>query len=240
MIVLLLYLRLTTYNMKNLLSKINIQVNKSTYLKDPQTSDLGKKILRSGVDLIEHIGFEAFTFRKLAKEIGSTEASVYRYFESKHKLLIYLTSWYWGWMEYKLVLGIANVTSPKDRLEKTISLLTEKVEEDGFFDHINETKLHRIVIAESSKVYLTKEVDEENKEGAFIGYKDLVSRVSDIILEINPNYKYPHMLISTVIEGAHHQRFFSIHLPRLTDSVDGEDAITTFYNQIVFKAIEDK
>ena len=45
------------------------------------------------------------------------------------------------------------------------------------------------------------------------------------------------MLVSTVIEGAHHQRYFVEHLPRLTDVVVGEDAITEFYNEMVIKSI---
>ena len=76
---------------------------------------------------------------------------------------------------------------------------------------------------------MTKEVDNENEEGAFVGYKRLVSRVSDIVKEINSKYSYPHMLVSTVMEGAHHQRFFSEHLPALTDVIEGEDSITNFY-----------
>ncbi|NQY67845.1 MAG: TetR/AcrR family transcriptional regulator, partial [Flavobacteriales bacterium] len=86
--------------MEALLSNIAIRVNNSIYLKDPESSDLGKNILGGGIDMIDEIGFEDFTFKKLAKEIGSTEASVYRYFESKHKLLLYIISWYWSWMEY--------------------------------------------------------------------------------------------------------------------------------------------
>ena len=100
--------------------------------------------------------------------------------------------------------------------------------------------MNRIVIAESSKVYLNKDVDEENKEGVFSGYKQIVQRVSDIILEINPKYKYPHMLVTTVVEGGHNQRFFSEHLPKLTDKVKGEDAITCFYQHLTFKAIENE
>ena len=45
------------------------------------------------------------------------------------------------------------------------------------------------------------------------------------------------MLVSTIIEGSHHQRFFTQHLPKLTDVVKGEDAITCFYNQLIFQAI---
>ena len=45
------------------------------------------------------------------------------------------------------------------------------------------------------------------------------------------------MLITTLIEGAHHQRFFAQHLPSLTDEVNGEDAITEFSKETAFKAI---
>ncbi len=224
--------------MKNLLSNIEICVNSKIYLKDPASSDLGKKIIQGSIELIYEIGFEAFTFRKLAKAISSTEASIYRYFESKHKLLVYLTSWYWSWLEYRLVFSIANVENPIIRLERAIIIVTKQVEEDGNFAHINEIKLHQIVISESSKVYLTREVDEDDKLGSFSGYKQLVERISSIITEIQPSYKYPHMLVSTVIEGMHHQRYFAEHLPRLTDSVVGEDAITIFYKNIVLNALK--
>ena len=135
-------------------------------------------------------------------------------------------------MEYRIVFGITNIESAEDRLKKAIQLLTETIEEDSQFSHVNEVKLNRIVISESSKIYLNKNVEKENSEGFFLAYKNLVQRVCDIILEIKPDYKYPHMLVSTIIEGAHHQRFFAEHLPRLTDIVKGEDAVTTFYQQM--------
>lgn len=223
--------------MQEILTNIKLRVNEKIYQKDPESTDLGRRIIAGSIDLIDKLGFEFFTFKKLGKEIGSTEASVYRYFESKHKLLLYLTSWYWDWMRYRLAFNLSNIKSPVDRLERAIILLTEQVKFDGSFEHINEVKLNRIVISDSSKAYLTKDVDQENKEGAFAGYKQLVENVSDIILEINEGFKYPHMLISTVIEGAHHQRYFSEHLPRLTDVVKGEDSITEFYKEMVFKTI---
>lgn len=223
--------------MKKLVTNFQIQVNQHIYLKDPESSDLGKRILRSGIDLIDELGFEQFTFRKLAQAIGSTEASVYRYFESKHKFLLYLTAWYWGWMEYRLVFGLANIPSPEERLKRALHILTAETPQDGGFEHIDEIKLNRIVICESSKAYLNKDVDQENAAGVFSTYKQVVGRIGDIVLEINPKYKYPHMLISTVIEGAHHERYFAEHLPRLTNVVKGEDAISTFYEDMCFKAI---
>jgi hypothetical protein len=58
-----------------------------------------------------------------------------------------------------------------------------------------------------------------------------------MITEINPKYKYPQMLVSTVIEGAHSQRFFTEHLPSLTNQIKGKDAIVEFYKKIVFSSI---
>ena len=223
--------------MEGILSNISITVNDNIYLKNPESSVLGQRIIEGSIDLLDDIGFESFTFKRLAKSIDSTEASVYRYFESKHKLLLYLTSWYWAWTDFRLFINLANINSPEERLKRSIKLLTSSVQKDIAITHINEEKLHRIVIAESSKSYLTKDVDAENKEGVFMNYKKLVHRVCDIIHEIDPTYKYPHMLISSVIEGSHQQRFFAEHLPRLTDIRKGEDAIVHFYTDMVFMSL---
>lgn len=217
---------------------IQFKVNQNTYIKDPQSSELGQRIISSSVEMIFELGFEQFTFRKIAAEIGSTEASIYRYFESKHMMLLYFISWYWNWTEYRLSLSLANIESANERLKRSLSLLTTEVTEDGKFEHINEAKLQRIVIEESSKAYLNKAVDDVNKDGAFADYKRIVANVASIILEINPKYKYPHMLISAVIEGAHHERYFAKHLPRLTDSVKGEDSIECFFLDMVTKTIK--
>ena len=49
---------------------------------------------------------------------------MYWYFESKHRLLLYLISWYWSWMEYCLPLALANVASPHDRLRYALREFT--------------------------------------------------------------------------------------------------------------------
>lgn len=111
--------------MHQLAGKISIAVSNNLYLKDPETSDLGRRIVAGSIDLLEELGFENFTFRKLSLRVGTTEASVYRYFENKHKLLVYLVMWYWGWMEYRMAFALANIDSPEDRLRRAIKLLTE-------------------------------------------------------------------------------------------------------------------
>ncbi len=58
-----------------------------------------------------------------------------------------------------------------------------------------------------------------------------------MVLEINPQYRFPHMLISTVIEGAHQQKYFAEHLPALTDVTKGKDSVSEFYTNMVNKVI---
>ena len=107
------------------LSKFSPNIHESIYLKNPETSELGRKILNSSVDLIEELGFEHFNFKKLGLRIQATEASVYRYFDNKHKLLLYLSSWYWGWIEYKLTFKNTNISDPVLRLTNAIDILAE-------------------------------------------------------------------------------------------------------------------
>ncbi len=222
--------------MEPLLQSVRIAVNEKIFLKDPESSVLGKRLIEQSIHLIHEIGFDGFTFRKLGARIGSNESSVYRYFESKHKLLIYLTSWYWGWLEYRLVFYTNNIPSPKEKLEKAIEVLTRATEEDTSFSHINEILLNKIVINENSKAYLTKEVDKENKEGYFVIYKRLVNRMTDMIKDLNPNYPYPSSLASTVIEGSLHQYFLKDHFRSITDCTDNISP-TDYFKHLVFKTI---
>lgn len=219
--------------MDNFQHRINFDINENVYLKNPMSSELGEKIISRSIDLIDQMGFDEFTFRKLAAAINTSEASVYRYFDGKHNLLAYLVLWHWTWMEYRLVLSIQNIDDPRKRLHNALKVLTERVEQDDYFQLIDEVRLNRIVIAESSKLYFSRKVDEDNRFGYFKVYKDMVARVSEIILEIQPDFAFPNMLVTTVVEGARHQHFFSEHLPRLTNVVEGKDTVFEFYLQLM-------
>ena len=52
------------------------------YLKDPQDTKFGNKLLHHAILLLAEIGFESFTFKKLAQKMSSAEVSIYRYFET--------------------------------------------------------------------------------------------------------------------------------------------------------------
>ncbi|GAB3203771.1 AcrR family transcriptional regulator [Pontibacter aydingkolensis] len=224
--------------MRSLLANVRITVDEKVYLKDPESTTKGQQIIENSILLIDELGLESFTFKKLAEKIGTTEATIYRYFESKHMLLVYLISWYWNWLEYRLVFSTSNIASAEEKLRIAIRLLSGKVENDMDFAHISEVVLQRIVVAESAKAYLTKEVDADNKEGFFFSYKRLCKRISMFIQEINPAYKYPDSLVSTVAESAHYQIFFSKHLPSLTNIDDSKKGqLEDFLTDLVFKAI---
>lgn len=217
--------------------QININIDPALYTRNPQGTTLGKKIVSESIKMIDELGFEAFTFKKLGAAIGSNESSVYRYFESKHALLVYLISWYWSWIEYKLVFATNNISKPEQKLVTALEIITKRVTEDDTVSYVNEVLLNKIIIAESSKAYHTKDIDAENKKGYYKTYKRVVQRVSDMILEVNKTFQFPHMLISTVIEGAHHQRYFSKHLPSLTDVTEGKNDIVNFYKHLVLNTI---
>lgn len=223
--------------MINLLSNLKIAVPDKIFIKDPESSDLGKRIIQNAIELIDEIGFDSFTFKKLGSKIGSNESSIYRYFESKHKLLLYLTSWYWSWIEYQLVFKTYNVANANSQLERAIEVVTKSIETDSTYLHIDEVKLNRIIVNEYSKSYLTKEVDTENKEGYFIVYKRLVTRLKEMILNINPDYTYASSLASTIVEGALHQHFLRDHFISITDC-DNTITPTHFFTDLVFKAIK--
>ncbi|MBK0383378.1 TetR/AcrR family transcriptional regulator [Pedobacter sp. SD-b] len=221
--------------------QLHPKMNGKLYLKDPEQSEIGKRIIIKGTYLIRKIGFEAFTFKKLAEEIGTTEATIYRYFENKHRLLNYIVSWYWHWLDYQVLFNTNNVADASIKIKTIIKILTWQLEENQSSIHdINLEDLHEIIIAEASKVYLTKHVSEDNKEQLFKPYKNLCQRISDVILSYNPNYTYPRSLSSTLIEMAHFQDFFMRNLPSLTDSSKEESLgfVRAFLENLAFSALE--
>jgi AcrR family transcriptional regulator len=208
---------------------IDFQINEGLYLKNPLDTKLGKRIIQHSVLLIDEIGFEHFTFKKLADRIKSVEASVYRYFENKHLLFVYLTNWYWEWMKFRVVFTTMELNEPKEKLKVVIKAIVDTSLRSSSVDYIDTGVLHRIIITEGTKAYHKKSVDEENKEGFFLSYKALCRKIADIILEIDNDYPYPRALASTLIETANNNIYFAQHLPRLTDITYSE----TYLDELV-------
>lgn len=225
--------------MPNLIFKLNDHL----YLRDPQHTLLGQNIVRASIDLIDQLGFEQFTFRKLAEEINSTEASIYRYFENKHRLLLYLVAWYWSWMEYRIDLFTSSITDPREKLKAFVKVIAEEKKFDPTVAFINEVALNRIVIAELDKTFLTKWVDTDNKEGFFGGFKSLCKKIAGWVSEINPDYPFPNSLVSTLLLATKQQIFFTEHLPSLTNLKKNESIymeLEGFLESILFNTIAKK
>jgi AcrR family transcriptional regulator len=221
---------------------LQMKMNPKLSLRDPEQSELGRNIIRTAIRMMWEMGFEEFTFKKLALQIGTTEASIYRYFENKHKLLIYLTTWFWTWLEYQLVFHTNNLQQPTEKINMVIKLLTFQLHDQFAADYIDKMLLHQITVAEGDKAFLTKHVAEDNRNRLFKPYKDLCARIASIFREYQPGYKYAHSLSSTLIETAHHQIYFKDNLPSLTDfgGVKETEPVAQFLHHLVYSALTDK
>jgi hypothetical protein len=196
---------------------ITININQSIYKRDPTETNLGKKIIEYSIILMDDIGFEEFTFKKLAAQMGSTEASIYRYFDGKYMLLTYLVAWYWDFLHFVILSDIRNLSHPKERMLRIITALVNALEGTATPSYIDQTKLHAIVVENATKVYHTKRVDSLNKIGFYLNFKKLVNTLVNNILALAPDYKYPKALATSIIEQSLSYEYYMNHLPGLTD-----------------------
>ncbi len=218
--------------------KLSFNLNENLYLRDPENSDLGKKIIKNGIDMIYDLGFENFTFKKLAKQIGTTEASLYRYFENKQKLLLYIISWYWHYIDFIIEFKLQNIQDAKTKIIEIIQILTNDYSANNSGLDYDMYNLYQIVLSDSNKVYQIKNVTEINQNQLFKPYKSLCSKIADIFIEYNPNYLYPKSLSSSFIELSHFHKYFSQHLPNLTDINDtSKNNTNDFLNNLLFSAL---
>jgi hypothetical protein len=216
--------------------EIKMSLNDGLYLREPQDSKLGRNIIQSSILLIDEFGFESFTFKKLAEKIGSTEASIYRYFENKHLLLLFLVNWYWEWVNYLIFFNTMNVEDSRKKLRIIIHSFVSASKDNPSVDYVNESKLHNIVISEGGKAYHTKDVDDENSKGFFSSYKNLATTVSQVISEINSDFKYPFALATNLFEMSNNHIYFAKHLPKLTDISVKENDVNEVENMLNYFA----
>jgi len=197
--------------------EIHFPNNEKLYIKNPEQSSLGQKIISYSIILIKKLGIEEFTFKKLATEIQSNEASIYRYFENKHNLLIYLISFYWEVLNMKIEFATEYITDPKDKITKLIDVLVNIEEAGPTIKNIDIATLHEIIVSESAKAYLTKKIDKESREGFFKSYEKLVDTISEIFMEVNEDYEFPRALACNLVETTYEQFYFSQHFQGLTE-----------------------
>ena len=220
---------------------VQIKVKDKLYLKNPDETELGKKIVTNSIKMIEKLGFEQFTFKKLAEQIKSTEASVYRYFESKHQLLSYLVSWYWSWLEYLIRVRTTNISDPKKKLKLALQAFVESTLDDPSTTTIDESALHNIVVLESTKAYVSKKMKSGQRTAFVESYRSLCDTVAKIIKEVNPRYKYSKALVATLIISVHRLSFYAENFPGLTEvgrKKGDSKEIAQFLDHMAFSLIE--
>lgn len=225
---------------KNMNINLSFNINAQLYKKNPEDSTIGKDIVRSSIELICEIGIEAFTFKKLAAKIQHTEATIYRYFESKQMLLLYIVNWYWCYLDFLIEFRTQNITHPKKKIEELITILSHSLNTLPHSSNYDLESLYYIVIREGAKVYMHIEVKSINKIQLYKPYKDLCAKISSLFIAYNPKYKFHHSLASTLVETSHSQIFFVENLPRLTDvnnTKNKDQYIYNYLSDLIFKSL---
>ncbi|MGL4598879.1 MAG: TetR/AcrR family transcriptional regulator [Bacteroidia bacterium] len=214
--------------------QIRIEVDSGCYLRDPQATDVGRKLLQQALLLIDKSGIEEFTFAKLAKAIDSTEATIYRYFENKHCLLNYLLSWYWASLNFRIAFEINSLTNVSEKLEKFLRILVDADLNFASTPFLDMQVLHHLALTEADKVFFTHRVDEENQDRFFRHYKMLCTELASLIQQYNTSCLWPKSIAGMLVEQSHRQLFFADHLPSLSDVSKGKKRREETYNYLLF------
>lgn len=213
---------------------VRIFPSKELYLRDPQSTDLGNLLLKCAISELNDLGLESFTFKKLAIAANCTEATVYRYWQSKYQLLQYLVAYYWDWVHHLVNQAVAKENTAVARLRSAILALTEPMTPNPGIPYIDERLLHSVVLTEGTKAYHLKLVDAMNTKGLFSGYKLLTEDIANLITDVNPDFPYPRALATNLFEIAHNHTYFAEHLPRLTDLKHGEKTKEDLQQMLMF------
>lgn len=203
--------------MQRLIEHFTIHLDPCLYVKDPMLTDIGKAILHHSVLQISKSGMESFTIKKLAAEVETTETTIYRYFSNKHQLLMYLCSWYWMELQWKIAFGLANIDNPHKQLSKACEALAEPVKASKTFV-IDEEHLQRLVCNNFGKTHDVHFKNEFAPAGYYHAYHDLIERLSKIILACKKNYPYPQGLAQTLVESSMRQLFYRYNFPKMSDA----------------------
>lgn len=196
---------------------VHLRPDPSLSLKDPESSELGRSILSDGLVLMEELGLEAFTFKKLAERSGSTEVSLYKYFPNKQRLLQYYFQLYWLWLRQVCGRYAEKADTPRVALEQVVGgvcgVWPKQLPQVQLDPHI----LRSLVINEGMKSYLHKNVDDDNARRLFAPYKELSAFVAELMVACRKDVPMPRSFATTVIEMAHSLPFAMEHLPSLTE-----------------------
>lgn len=192
-------------------------------LKDPMGSAVGQALLEHGLELMLELGYEAFTFRKLAERSGTTEVTVYKYFANKQRLLQYYFQLYWLWLRQLGTQQVERHSDPRKALAGIVEALCGVWPRTLPAVQLDPAALRQLVIAEGMKSYLHKQVDADNAQRLFQPYKALSAFVAERLVACRADVPWPRSFATTVIEMAHSLPFAMEHLPSLTELSNRKD-----------------
>jgi AcrR family transcriptional regulator len=164
--------------------EIKFNGNPNLFLKDPDLSNIGKRILQQGAEILLELGYEDFTFKKMALRIGTTEATVYRYFENKHRYLLYLLSWYWNIMQFIIESETRHLKTDREKIERIIELLLHQDMQVEIHALVPVSTLTQIAKNEATKAYSVKAVDDLNMQKLYSPYKELCRCIGDVFFKL--------------------------------------------------------
>lgn len=204
-------------------SGIQLRPDPALYLRDPESTRLGKAMLSEGIVLMNELGLEAFTFKKLAARIGCTEVGLYRFFPNKQRLLQYYFQVHWLWL-LQLCGGFAERSvDPRQTLKQVVEALCGVWPQELPPAQLDPHGLRSLHIAEGMKSYLHKNVDADNARLLFMPYKALAAFIADRLVACRKDVPMPQSFATTLIEMANSLPFAMEHLPSLTELSSHKD-----------------
>lgn len=205
------------------MSHIHLRPDPSLSLKDPEATELGRSMLSEGLALMNELGLESFTFKKLAAHIGCTEVSLYKYFPNKHRLLQYYFQLYWLWLRQLCGRHAEKARTPREALDRVVGSICGVWPKELPPVQLDPQALRLLVINEGMKSYLHKNVDDDNARRLFTPYKELSAFVAELLVAFRKDVPMPRSFATTVIEMAHSLPFAMEHLPSLTELSNRKD-----------------
>jgi len=181
-------------------------INDSLFVTDPLLSLQGRKILQKGIGLIYAKGLEGMDLSMLAEKMRIPEEEVFTFFDSKYQLMGYLHEYYWN--------SVFQLEVPSARLKLQVALeclchefpkistIREPYMRSLFYSLVREP-LKQEVFTQPDFLY----------SGLFWGYAKLLQMLSETIIEINPEYPYPHNLALSLVECIKQHTYFTHSMP---------------------------
>lgn len=190
------------------LSYLQVELPPTFYLKNPTSSELGKKIVAGGLELFNSKGYLHFTLKELAQGIGCTEASIYRYFSSKSQLLAYCSSVYWVLLKHRLEMYTLNITDIKLYLDRIIDVLLDELRDEQYVVLANKDFSHFRTLACRYSISILGMVDQTEEQNKLVSdYQAILGHVyrfvEDAVKKLKPKSHTCDLLANAIVSSTH-------------------------------------